>query len=99
MNEYYIYKISDPALMDDKNGCFLVENCELIYLPDYGFGMNDCYEYLYKYDSISNWLGYAWILNREQLLTVCRNNILSVNRFDFDSLSQGLYAIVWNDLS
>ncbi len=96
---YYIHTVKDPTKMVNKNCVFYTDPDSLIYVPGSEFGMGARYDYLCKIDAIADWIGCAWVVNRKQLVDICRDNVLAFNSFDFENLPEGYYAIVCWDYS
>ena len=96
---WHIHTSNDPKTMVDEHCVFMVDDDSMIY----GFGANwaPTFNYPYRcfFKHISDYTGYAWVVDREQLVAFCRDNILYFNRFDFENLPDGYYAVVWWDYS
>lgn len=54
-----------------------------------------------KFMSITGWLGHAWIVSRDDLITYSNNNkdFIKDDVFDASKLKDKYYAIVWYDYS
>ncbi len=94
---WFIHTVKDPSVMIDENCMFVVDDDSMLYEINID---RESSKYIWHeciFKTVADHPGCAWVVDREQLVYFCRDNVPYFDCFGFESLPEGYYAIVWRE--